>query len=376
MIGGVTGRDALVAALFLGWALAEVAVGAVDGPAWQTALAALVTTIPLAWRRRAPAMTGVFCALGVATKTAFGLDMDGLALLTAVLFASYSAGRQLRPRPAVATIAVMVALVWSVLWRVPDTSVYDWVFASIWIGGPGIAGAVFRHQLQRAEALGARLARAEAESEEQARAAVLEERVRIARELHDTVAHAVSVMVLHAGAVRSRLPEGTETEQAALAEAEGTGRRAIAELRRLLGVLRSGDEPANTAPQPTLAELDALVEESRQLGLAVALRVAGDRPALEPAIEVSAYRIVQEALTNVRKHARAHSARVDLGFEPEWLRMRVVDDGVGPAPATSANGHGLAGIRERVEVYGGQMSVSSAPGGGFVLEVALPVGPA
>jgi signal transduction histidine kinase len=313
----------------------------------------------------------------VATKTAFGLDMDGMALLTTVLFASYTAGRQLRLRPAVVTIAVMVALVWSVLWRVPDTGVYDWVFASIWIGGPGVAGAVFRHQLQRAEALGARLAWAEAEREEHARAAVLEERVRIARELHDTVAHAVSVMVLHAGAVRSRLPAGTESEQAALSDAEGTGRRAIAELRRLLSVLRSADGPAATSPQPTLAELDGLVEESRKLGLAVALNVEGDRPTLEPAIEVSAYRIVQEALTNVRKHGRARSARVDLGFGPDWLRVRVADDGVGAASraavGASGNGHGLVGIRERVDVYGGRMSVSSPPGGGFVLEVALPL---
>lgn len=365
-------RDALVAAAFLVWGVAEVVVEAVHGPPTVTVGAAVVTAVPLAWRRQAPVVAGVGSALGVALKTGAGVTMEGLALLTAVFFASYSAGRHLPTRRATVTVGTMVALVWTVLWRVPGTGPYDWVFALIWVGGPGLAGAVFRHQLERAARLADRAARAELQREEHARRAVRCERDRIAREVHDTVAHAVSVMVLQAGAVRSRLPEEFASERSALDQSEETGRRSIADLRRLLGLLRD-DEGTNLEPQPTLGQLEALVEESRRLGLVVTLQTEGVLPAVDPSVEVSAYRIVQEALTNVRKHASASAVQVLLRFADGQVHIRVVDDGSpDQAVGESVDGFGLLGIRERVELYGGRMSTRSTAQG-FVLDASLPV---
>lgn len=377
-----------MAALFLAWAVGEVVVGAVQGPVAVTVAAGVLTTVPLAWRRMLPATAGVLASVGVAFKTVLGVNMEGLALLAAVFFGSYSAGRHLPARRALVTVGVMVALVWSVLWRVPGTGLYDWVFALMWIGGPGLAGAVFRDQLTRAARLADRAARAEVQREEHAREAVRLERDRIARELHDTLAHAVSVMVLHAGAVRSRLPEELASERAALDQCEVTGRRSIADLRRMLGLLRH-DDGTDLEPQPRLTQLDALVEESRRLGLRVTVRREGAPTRLDPSVEVSAYRIVQEALTNVRKHARASTAQVLLRFQDGEVQIRVADDGtakssagegtvaweVGGGPAQAAtggtDGYGLLGIRERVELYGGRMSTRRTVDG-FVLEASLP----
>ena len=364
-------RDVVVAGLFLAWGVGEVVVSAVHGPPVITVGAAVFTTVPLAWRRRAPATAGVLAALGVALKTAAGVNMEGLALLAAVFFAAYSAGRHLPTRRAPVIVGVMVALVWSVLWRVPGTGPYDWVFALMWIGGPGLAGAVFRSQLARAARLADRAARAEVQREEHARQAVRMERDRIARDMHDTVAHAVSVMVLQAGAVRSRLPQELASERLALDQCEETGRRTIADLRRMLGLLRA-DDGADLEPQPTLAQLEALVEESRRLGLSVTLQREGVQPSLDPSAEVSAYRIVQEALTNVRKHAGASTAQVLLRFADGQVHVRVTDDGVqGQAAADRPEGYGLLGIRERVELYGGRMSTRRTDHG-FVLDAFIP----
>jgi signal transduction histidine kinase len=318
------------------------------------------------------------CAGGLAFKTAWGLQLDGLAMLSALLVASYSVGRHEPVRRAAATTGLVLVLAWLSLFGLPpaDQTPANYPFVGLWVCGPAVAGAALAHQVRRASDAAVRAARAEMAREQHARSAVVEERVRIARELHDTVAHAVSVMVLHAGAVRSRLPGGLASEREALARSEDAGRRAIAELRRMLGVLRSesgfGKSGASTVePPPTLAELDGLLEESRRTGLEVHLTIDGSRVALEPAVEVSAYRIIQEALTNVRKHAHARSACVQLGFVGDGLRLRVADDGVG-ASDVAGDGLGLAGIRERVEVYGGDLRVSSPESGGFVLEVSLP----
>lgn len=373
-------RDVFVAAGFATWGVAEVAVGAVSGPRLLDVIVAVATAAPLAWRRAAPTLL-VLCSAAVAVKTGAGVNMDGLALLSAVFVASYSAGRHLPRRHSWPVVCTMVGLIWAVLWRVPDTGIYDWVFAAIWIGGPGIAGAVFRGQLARAERLGQRAARAEIEREEHARAAVRSERDRIAREMHDTVAHAVSVMVLQTGAVRSRLPQELAAERDALDRCEETGRHAIADLRRLLGLLRDdvdgSGQTAEIAPVPTIARLDDLASESRALGLDVVLEVAGDLPALDPSIEVSAYRIVQEALTNVRKHAGASRATVVVGHADGEVHIQVSDDGPGQGgskgSAAPASGYGLLGIRERVELYGGRLSTRRTSDG-YVLDAALPTG--
>lgn len=369
-------RDELTAGAFVAWALGEIALGAVSGPWPVDAVAAVVATVPLAWRRSRPEVAAV-SALAVAAKSALGLPLDGMALLTALFVASYSLGRHLPARRGGTLVVAMVAAVCATLWRVPATGVYDWMFAALWIGGPGAAGAVLRHQLVRAAALAERAARADLLREEHVRAALDAERDRIARELHDTVAHAVSVMVLQAGVVRGRLPDQLSEEREALGGCEETGRRAIADLRRMLGLLRSDRGTADLAPQPTLARVDSLLAESRRLGLDVRLDVrvhgGGEPPALEPSMEASAYRIVQEALTNVRKHSLATAATVTLEYAPDRLRVTVADNGRPRVRAQRDHrGFGLLGIRERVDLYQGTFSAGPRGDAGFVVEATLP----
>ena len=213
---------------------------------------------------------------------------------------------------------------------------------------------------------------AEREREAAARIAVAEERTRIARELHDIVAHAMSVMVLQVGAVRHKLPRALDEDRDALGRVEQAGRTALTEMRRLLGAMRSDDDGAELGPQPGLEALDSLVEDVTRAGLPVRLHVDGEAFPLPRAIDLSAYRIVQEGLTNALKHADASSADVTVRYRPDEVELRVADDGKGPA-ATNGHGHGLVGIRERVHIYGGEMSAEAAPAGGFVLSARLPV---
>ncbi|MBX7161321.1 MAG: sensor histidine kinase, partial [Acidimicrobiia bacterium] len=208
-----------------------------------------------------------------------------------------------------------------------------------------------------------------------ARFAVAEERTRIARELHDVVAHAVSVMVLQTGAVRHRLPDSLDADREALRGVERTRRDALAEMRRVLGALRHGDEGAELAPHLGLDGLDALVAQVEQAGVPVHLEVVGDPALLPRGLELSAYRIVQEALTNTLKHAAASRADVVVRYGGEDLRIEVRDDGSGATAASrNGSGHGLVGVRERVAIYGGEMSAGPAPEGGYVLSVRLPLG--
>jgi signal transduction histidine kinase len=373
--------DVLLALAVAVWVVAEIASGSVSGPLAVDLVCGLGAALPLAWRRRAPLACGLLCAGALTVKTALGVRLDGLAMLVAILVAAYSVGRHLWPRLAAATTAAMVVLTWLSLFGLDpvDQTLSNYPFIALWIGGPAVAGAALRVQVRRAERLADEAARAELRREEHAREAIRSERLRIARELHDTVAHAVSVMVLQQGAVRSRLPDGFASEVSALLRAEEAGRQAVVELRRLLGVLRTDGE-APVEPQPTLTQLDRLVEQARRDGLLVDVQIVGTPRRLEPAVEVSAYRIAQEALTNVRRHARARHVDVRLTYEPGCLRLHVSDDGTGRATDASLPhdgrqpGYGLVGMRERVEVYGGRLSVSSPSTGGFTVEAELPLG--
>jgi signal transduction histidine kinase len=222
------------------------------------------------------------------------------------------------------------------------------------------------------EAAEMRATLAEREREAAARIAVAEERARIARELHDIVAHAMSVMVLQVGAVRHKLPQGREEDRDALGRVEQAGRTALAEMRRLLGAMRSDGDGVELGPQPGLDALDPLVEDVNRAGLPVRLHVDGEPFPLPRAIDLSAYRIVQEGLTNALKHARASRADVTVRYRPDELELEVADNGKGP-PTSNGLGHGLVGIRERVTIYGGDMTAGAAPAGGFVLSARLPV---
>ncbi len=213
-----------------------------------------------------------------------------------------------------------------------------------------------------------------AAAERQAERAVADERARMARELHDIVSHNLSVVVLQAAGAQAA---GSSDTGPTLEKIERSGRQALVEMRRLLGVLRQPDEPAarpELSPQPGVAELAALVEGVRAAGLPVVLVIDGDPGRLPAAVDISAYRIVQEALTNVLKHAGQASAQVSVRCGADEVLIEVTDDGAGPQAAGPARGHGLAGMRERVALFGGELVVGPRPDGGFGVRTRLPLG--
>jgi len=256
---------------------------------------------------------------------------------------------------------------------------------AVWITvGFGVGYLVSRRTEQAHQAVAAAQVLA-VEQERQMARAIEEERARIARELHDVVAHGLSVIVVQAGAERrsltgDRADVDVEAIDAALGAIEKSGRDALVDLRRLLGLLRKTEEPLALAPQPGLAQLEDLVATARRAGLEVEVDVIGDRLPLPPSLDLTAYRIMQEALTNVLKHADARFVRVAVGFQRSHLDLEVTDDGTPPrsAPAEHAApvegaGQGLIGMRERVKVFGGTVTAGSVPAGGWVVHARLPV---
>jgi signal transduction histidine kinase len=213
---------------------------------------------------------------------------------------------------------------------------------------------------------------AERERDVVAREAVFEERARIARELHDVIAHHVSMIVLQAGAERRVLDDANASTREVLETVERTGRSALTEMRRLLGMLRAdANEPL--APQPGLSEIHVLVTQLREAGLPVELQVDGDPRELPVGIELSAYRIVQEALTNALKHAGNARASVHIRYGSDSLELEIADDGTGTSSPVASGGHGLVGMRERVALYGGRLDAGQRPSGGFAVRVLLPI---
>jgi signal transduction histidine kinase len=235
-----------------------------------------------------------------------------------------------------------------------------------------VAGVAVRERAVQAEAAESRATQAERERDTAARIAVAEERTRIARELHDIVAHAVSVMVLQVGAVRHRLPAPLSEDREMLQGVEQAGRGALAEMRHLLDAMREDGERAELGPQPGLDRLDALLQDVGRAGLPVRLHVDGDPLELPRGIDISAYRIIQEGLTNALKHARATQAEVALDYAADQLGIEVSDNGHGAANSRG-HGHGLIGIHERVKLYNGEMTTTSTSGNGFVLSARLPL---
>ena len=257
--------------------------------------------------------------------------------------------------------------------QAPGEIVFHWgVFAIVWGFGYGLR----RHE-QRAEESTRRAVQAEVAAAEQAMAAVLAERTRIARELHDIVAHSVSTMVVQAGAAEQVVGEDPELVRRALAAIRTTGADALGEMRRVVAMLREEGEGADgvLAPQPGLDGLPELLAATRAAGLEATLEVRGTPQPLPPGLELTGFRVVQEALTNARRHSGAASVRVLVEHDPAELRIQVCDDGPGPAPGNSGagGGHGLVGMRERVAMYGGRVEAGPGGTGGFVVRVVLPL---
>ncbi|HEX4746834.1 MAG TPA: sensor histidine kinase [Gaiellaceae bacterium] len=371
------GFDALIVLAAIESAL-EVALR--EGPQaptltpWLAVPAIALVPLPLLARRRfpfaAPACVWLLAAAlsfvdGELIGFAAGAFVSGLA--ATFLLGSLADTRQGRIGLVIAFVGAIV-----IVYNDPNHAPGDLIFTPVIFGIAWLAGFALRQRAEQAEAAEARAEQAEREREAAARIAVAEERARIARELHDIVAHAVSVMVLQVGAVRHQLPEALEEDKSALQGVERTGRAALTEMRRLLGAMRDDGQDAELTPQPGLDDLPALVAEVERAGLAVSLHLEGDRYPLPRAIDLSAYRIIQEGLTNVLKHADASTADVTVEFEPAELAIEVRDDGRGSSSSDGA-GHGLVGIRERVKIYGGEMVARPSPTGGFVLAVRLPV---
>jgi signal transduction histidine kinase len=372
--------DALVLAL-LGIGLTGAVLGrghevGPEGPLWFDELAMLAIVAPLFARRRFP--FGAPVAVGVAAGATSFVDhtvvpFDGVTFIVAC--ASLFLVGLLRDRvQAVVGFAVAEGVLAVVVHNDPRSGVGNFVVATIiftivWT----IAFGVGRKSVEADEAR-QRAARAEREREERARTAVEEERARIARELHDVVGHSVSVMTVQASGVRRLLRPEQEREREALLIVERTGREALAEMRRMVGVLRRPEEAPALAPQPSLEHLDRLVEQAREAGLPVELRVEGEAFELPAGVDLTAYRLVQEGLTNALKHARATRAEVLVNYGDGQIEVMVRDDGKGVGNG-DGGGHGLVGMRERVSVYGGELDAGPQPGGGYRLRAKLPLAP-
>jgi signal transduction histidine kinase len=336
----------------------------------------LLHTLPLVARRRFP---GTVLALVVGSGLAFAaLDLPPAFLGVAILVAVYSVaayGRRWVPLAGLAGVEVALVAVQLTPGRV---GVGTWLANLGGVAAAWLLGQFAHNYRAYAARLEERTTELEQPREELARRAVTEERLRLARELHDVVAHAMSVIAVQSG-VGAHVADTNPQEAAkALAAIEATSRAALTELRRLLGVLRQEDEPQGAlAPVPGLADLDSLLAEVGKAGLAVKLQINGTRPPLPAGVDLSAYRIVQEALTNVVKHAGPAHAQVVVGYRDQDVTVEVIDDGRGAVTSASdgrvGSGHGLIGMRERVQVFGGDLQTGPRPGGGFRVAARLPL---
>jgi signal transduction histidine kinase len=349
-----------------------------DAPSIPIALAVVLEvglTLVLLARRRFPfaAPAGTFVAAASLSFWDGRLVTFTVASFVAAVTACFLLGLVEERRQALVGLAIAVAGVWIVFWNDPDRLTSDLVFTPIfftivWLFAFGIG-----RRLERARLAEERAARLELQRAEEARAAVAEERARIARELHDVVGHAVSVMTVQASGVRRLLRPEQEREREALEIVEQTGREALAEMRRLVGVLRRPEEAPALAPQPSLQHVERLIEQARDAGLPVNVEIEGDPTELPAGVDLTAYRLVQEALTNTVKHANATRADVVIRYGDGVVELLVSDDGRGSSDGTAeSGGHGLVGMRERVAVYGGELEAGPAPGGGSRLRARLP----
>ena len=348
------------------------------GPAGIHTVGVLLLVAGLSVRRRAPGVALAAVLADLVLEWAYGPDVVSLTAFAGMLVAFYSVGahRDLRDAALLLGAGLLVLLALDVVdvaggeGTVLDaTGEYPFVLV-VW--GAGVA---VRNMRLRASDLEDRVGLLARERDEKARAAAAQERTRIARELHDVVAHSVSTMVLQASGARQVLRSHTDEAEDAMRSVELTGRQALRELRRMLGILRTDDRPS-LDPQPGVADIALLVTRMQDTGLPVELEVSGAPPALAPGLDLTAYRIVQEALTNVLKHAGRVETSVRVAFDVEALDLLIHN--AGPTPRRTSNGgdpgHGLIGMRERVALYDGTLRARPDDrGGGFTVHVRLPL---
>jgi signal transduction histidine kinase len=366
--------------------VADVASAASTTEDWQHPVDALAYVLVLAgsvslyWRRRAPIAVLAFVTAVVVTMylREYGAFLSVLGLPAIYAVAAHEDHRR-RAWWAIfiSCTALVVAAGVSLLDR-PEGFAYLTAVSMIgFLAAGAAAGVVIRNRERIFVDTERRAAQAEADRLAEAERAVVRERGRIAREMHDVVAHSMSVIAVQAAAGREIVHSNPDKAADVFERIETVGREALAELRRMLGVLReTGDEQTSLTPQPGIGDIAGAVEQSCAVGVETTLVVEGDQRPLAPGVELAAYRIVQEALTNVRKHAGGSaSVTVHITYEPQEVMIEVIDDGRGAVTSLSRSGggHGLIGMRERVEIYGGELTSGPRPGGGFVVRAVLPV---
>lgn len=347
-------------------------------------------TVPLLLRRRAPVLMAL--ALAAVNLAFLRWDYPIPTAIVVVLIAIYSLGAYAEFRGGLAGVAAMLGSSYVYMAvttrRFPDAEDVDLVtafFLTLGVIGVWAIGRSVRSRRRYTTELEERAERLERTREAEVRAALAEERSRIARELHDVVAHHVSVMTVQAAGARRTLDRDPERSKQAMEAIERTGRGALAEMRRIVGVLRGPDSetplvlPGRT-PQPGLVDVAGLAEHLTGTGLPVDLRIEGTAVPLPVGVELTAYRVIQEALTNTLQHAGPATAQVHLRYSPSELVVEILDDGHGPAvapPIRNADGarpgHGLLGMRERVALYGGSLTVGPGPAGGFRVQARIPI---
>jgi signal transduction histidine kinase len=344
------------------------------GPTWLMAAWAGLMVLPLLARRRFPfgAPIAVF-AIGLAGSLWNGtLATYTFGNFLSVIVATFLFGLLFERERSPIGFAIALGVGSFVIYNDPRQGYGEIAWVAFTFSIAWLAGLAIGSQLKTAASAVERAERLEREREAEARAAVAEERARIARELHDIVGHSVSVMTVQASAVRRLLRDDQEREREALITVEETGRAALAEMRRLVGVLRRPEEAPALAPQPSLEHVDKLVAQTREAGLPTRLTVEGDAAPLPAGIDLTAYRLVQEGLTNALKHARATHAAVHVRYADGSVELVVTDDGDGDGQG-GGGGHGLVGMRERVAVVGGELAAGPRPNGGYELRARLPM---
>jgi signal transduction histidine kinase len=352
--------------------LAEVtAAGALPARPVPAALAVLATA-PVAYRRRLPLASFVVtwtAMLALASQLSRLPDVS-ITFFVVFVFSFYSLGAHSRRIAALAGgLCVIAGTVLFVATDGDPFAVGDVLFGIVLVGGPWAAGLAMRLRRDRERQLTTRTDELERGQAELARLAVAEERSRIARELHDVVSHAISVTVLHARGGRRMLDLDPAEAREAFTVIERTNAQALGDMRRLLSVLRESDVDGETEPLPSLTAVSTLIEST---GLEVEFDISGDSGSIPPGIGLSAYRIVQEALTNVLRHAAGARVRVAVACRDQDLEVVICDDGTGSPGVAKGSGHGLIGMRERVAVAGGELDVGPVDGAGFRVRALLP----
>lgn len=338
-------------------------------------LGGLALVLSVAWRRRLPLLV-IALAIGNLTLNfvvARG-GQESLASVIAMLAGAYSVAAYISGPTAHLGLLGTVVLVPLVELQDPrpDWSFSDILLLSLIFGTPWIAGRAMRFSRERERILQNLAVELDGQLEERQSTAVAEERARIARELHDVVAHAITVMILQARGGRRSLASAPKEAAEAFDAIESTASQALMEMRRLLGLLQQGDETASLTPHPSLRHIGDLVKQVDDAGLPVDLMVEGAPIPLSPGIDLSSYRIIQEALTNSLKHAGPTTASVTVRYKEKALELEVADDGSGP-DESPVEGRGLLGMRERVSLYGGELFAGPGSGGGFVVRARIPL---